>query len=149
MHPIVGRMEENVNPRMGCAPKKAIGYPVSGMANGLRTARTKAKMNLDEAARRLGLSKSGYTKKERSERRLSDDFIRRACELFGVSAEDIIGETGGIAFTQDIDPNKLAALVMLARERLGALPEIEAKNLILALISASRRPLGPGEDRQN
>jgi hypothetical protein len=66
----------------------------------------------------LGLSKSGYIKKESNARGMKDDFIRRACEVFGVSAEEIIGEAGGLPFTQAIDPNKLVQLIRLARERL-------------------------------
>ena len=103
-------------------------------------------MTPDEAATALGLSRSGYIKKERSERGLKDDFIRRACELFGVSPEEIMGGAGGTTFTQDIDPSKLADLIALARERLGSLPAEEARALILALISASRRPPNRGTD---
>ena len=97
-------------------------------------------MSLDEAAAALGLSKSGYVKIERGERRLTADLLRRACELFGVSPEGLIGEGGGVALNEQIDPAKLMRMIIEARERLGVIPEIEAKNLILALISASRRP---------
>ena len=119
------------------------------MGNGLRDIRLKSGMSLEEAANALGLSKSGYRKKERSERGLSHDFIRRACELFGVSPEEIIGEIGGVPFTQEIDPIKLEELVALARARLGALPLDEAKALIRSLISASRTPQSSRGDRNN
>jgi transcriptional regulator with XRE-family HTH domain len=118
------------------------------MGNGLKTARVKAKMTMQQAADALGLSLSGYGKKERGSRGLKGDFIRRACEVFGVKPEAIMRETEGIAFSQDIDPGKLAQLVILARERLGSLPEAEAKQLILALISASRRPRGASQGRE-
>jgi transcriptional regulator with XRE-family HTH domain len=114
------------------------------MGNGLRASRVKARMTMQQAADALGLTLSGYGKKERGSRGLKADFIRRACEVFGVKPEAILRETPGVSFTQDIDPNKLATLIILARERLGSLPEAEAKQLILALISASRRSLGPG-----
>jgi transcriptional regulator with XRE-family HTH domain len=97
-------------------------------------------MTLQEAADALGLSLSGYGKKERGQRGLKNDFIRRACEVFGISAEEVIGDSAGVAFTQDIDPSKLTDLIALSRERLASLPEDEAKKLIRALISASRTP---------
>jgi hypothetical protein len=68
---------------------------------------------------------------------MDPDFIRRVCEIFRVSAEDVIGGIGEV--THDIDPVKLTELVMLARERLGNLPEDEAGELIRVLISASRK----------
>ena len=68
---------------------------------------------------------------------MDPDFIRRVCEIFGVSTEDVIGGIGEV--TEAIDPIKLTELVMLARERLGNLPEDEARELILVLISASRK----------
>jgi hypothetical protein len=69
---------------------------------------------------------------------MDPDFIRRVCEIFGVSGEDVIGGIGEV--TEDIDPVKLTELVVLARERLGNLPVDEARDLIRALISASRKP---------
>lgn len=50
------------------------------------------------------------------------------------------GEPLALATTDNwpIDPMKLARLVSEARERLGALPEDEARNLTEALIEASR-----------
>jgi transcriptional regulator with XRE-family HTH domain len=129
-----------VKGKVGSALQSAIAYHNVPMGNGLRAARLRAKMTLQQAADALGLSLSGYGKKERGARGLKGDFIRRACEVFGVEPEAIIRETKGLSFTQDIDPGKLATLIILARERLGSLPEAEAKQLILALISASRRP---------
>ena len=127
---------------MGSAPQSDIAYGDVPMGNGLKAARIKSKMTMQQAADALGLTLSGYGKKERGSRGLKDDFIRRACEVFGVKPEAIMRETAGTSFTQDIDPGKLATLVILARERLGSLPEAEARQLLLALISASRRPRG-------
>ena len=69
---------------------------------------------------------------------MDPDFIKRVCEIFGVSAEEVIGGIGEV--TEDIDPVKLTELVVLSRERLGTLPADEARDLIRALISASRKP---------
>jgi hypothetical protein len=68
---------------------------------------------------------------------MDPDFIRRVCEIFGVSAEEVIGGIGEV--TEDIDPVKLTELLVLSRERLGNLPVDEARDLIRALISASRK----------
>jgi hypothetical protein len=70
-------------------------------------------------------------------RGMDPDFIRRVCDIFGVSAEEVIGGIGEV--TADIDPVKLTELVVLSRERLGNLPEEEAGELIRVLISASRK----------
>ena len=48
---------------------------------------------------------------------MDPDFIRRLCEILGVSAEDVID--GGGEVILDIDPIKLTELVVLSRERLG------------------------------
>jgi hypothetical protein len=69
---------------------------------------------------------------------MDPDFIRRLCEILGVSAEDVIG--GGGEVILDIDPIKLTELVVLSRDRLGNLPEDEAGVLVRALILASRKP---------
>ena len=50
-------------------------------------------MNQQQAADALGYSKSGYLKIERSERRLSADFIRRAAVVFSVREADVIEDT--------------------------------------------------------
>jgi transcriptional regulator with XRE-family HTH domain len=147
--PRMGTFRPNVKAKMGSAPKSDIAYRNVPMGNGLRAARLRSKMTLQQAADALGLSLSGYGKKERGSRGLKGDFIRRACEVFGVEPEAIIRETKGLSFTQDIDPGKLATLIILARERLGSLPEPEAKQLILALISASRRPQGASRGRDD
>lgn len=110
------------------------------MGNSASAARIKARMTLDEGRDSSRPIEKRRHQKERSERALKDDFIRRACGLFGVSAEEIIGEAGASQSTSRLTRISLASLPILARERLGALPEIEAKRMILELISASRRP---------
>ena len=149
MVPILSLSRTDVKGKMGSAPQSDIVYGNVPMGNGLKAARIRAKMTMQQAADALGLTLSGYGKKERGARGLKDDFIRRACEVFGVKPEAIIRETAGVSFTQDIDPSKLATLIILARERLGSLPEEEAKQLILALISASRRPQGPSPSQDD
>ena len=72
------------------------------------------------------------------ERGMDPDFIRRLCEILGVSAEDVIDGGGEVILY--IDPIKLTELVVLSRERLGNLPEDEAGVLVRALILASRKP---------
>jgi hypothetical protein len=69
---------------------------------------------------------------------MDPDFIGRVCEIFGVSAEEVTGGIGEV--TEDIDPVKLTELLVLSRERLGNLPVDEARDLIRALILASRKP---------
>ena len=127
---------------MAHAPASDIVYANDRMGNGLKAARKQRKMTLQQAADALGLSISGLGKIERGARGLKGDLIRRASEVYGVKPEAIIRETAGVSFAQGIDPHKLATLIILSRERLGSLPEAEAKQLILALISASRKPRG-------
>lgn len=101
-------------------------------------------MTQEAAAARLGLSVGGYIKKEKGERKLSDEFIRKACETFGVSPDDILGQISlaenveGAALPP-IDPELLASFVAQAKDRIASLSEIEARNLVLALISAARK----------
>jgi transcriptional regulator with XRE-family HTH domain len=118
---------------------------VSVTGNGLKGARIKSGMTQEQAAAALGLSPGGYIKKEQGSRKLNEEFIRKACAVFGVKPEEIISE---INLTQahsfgpqgEIDQEKLASFVAQAKDRLSSLSELEAKNLVLALISASRRP---------
>lgn len=117
------------------------------MRNGLRGAREKRRLTQQQAADALGLTKSGYVKKEHGERGLDADFIRRACEVFGVNPDEIILELSSLpdqisAPLGEIDPEKLSSFVAQAKDRLASLTEIEAKNLVLALISAARTPPG-------
>jgi len=115
------------------------------MRNGLKSARLKRGMTQVEAAAALGLSDGGYIKKEQGRRKLSDEFIRKACAVFGVRPDEIISEVNLIQASDQggllpIDPEKLSSFVAQAKDRIASLSEIEAKNLVLALISACRTP---------
>lgn len=132
-------------PTMGRDSSMLVAQTTDSMGNGLKGARERARMTQEQAAASLGLSKGGYIKKEQGSRKLSDDFIRKACAVFGVAPEEILSEINlgpmpGQAELTPIDPEKLASFVAQAKDRLSSLSEIEAKNLVLALISASRRP---------
>ena len=59
------------------------------MANNLKAARLKAGLTQNEAAMKLGMSRSGYVKKEYGNRGLKDDFIKRAAEAFRVPCRGI------------------------------------------------------------
>jgi transcriptional regulator with XRE-family HTH domain len=115
------------------------------MGNGLKGSRVRAHMTQEQAAAALGMSKGGYIKKEQGSRKLSDEFIRKACSVFGVAPEEILSEINlnqlpGQPELMPIDPDKLSSFVAQAKDRIASLSEIEAKNLVLALISASRMP---------
>ena len=117
----------------------------SEMGNGLKSARERAGMTQEQAASALGLSPGGYIKKEQGSRKLNEDFIRRACEVFGVRPEDILSEINlsqraGQPDLTPIDPEKLASFVAQAKDRIASMSELEARNLVLALISAARTP---------
>ena len=115
---------------------------VAVIKTGLKKARERKGLTQTQAGELLGYSLEGYSKIERGSRKMSADFIRRAAEAFGCNPEDIIdsiseAESLGL---DAIDPEKLASFVAAAKERIASLSEIEAKNLVLALISAARRP---------
>lgn len=121
------------------------GMSVNVMGNGLKSSRLKRGMTQEQAAEAIGISVGGYIKKEQGSRGMNEDFIRKACEVFGVKPEEILLEINvpqGQAFGPqgEIDQEKLASFVAQAKDRLSSLSELEAKNLVLALISASRRP---------
>lgn len=74
---------------------------------------------------------------------MTAEFIRKAAEAFGCDPADILKEvTESEAQASEslppVDPERLSSFVAEARDRLASLSLIEAKNLILALISASR-----------
>jgi transcriptional regulator with XRE-family HTH domain len=113
------------------APKK---WP-----NGLKRARVKRGLTQPQAAEALVMSFGGYVKIEQGCRGMNEEFIRKACALFGVGPEEILLEVNA-GPQGEIDQEKLANFVAQAKDRLSSLSEVEAKNLVLALISASRRP---------
>jgi len=137
-------VKPNLTRKWGGTVRATSGMFKSTMRNGLKSARLKRGMTQVEAAAALGLSDGGYIKKEQGSRKLSNEFIRKACDVFGVSPEEIISEISlsqsGQGDPRPIDPEKLSSFVAQAKDRLASLSEIEAKNLVLALISASRMP---------
>lgn len=64
------------------------------MGNRLKDLRNRKGWTLDEAAERFGLSRGGYIKLERSERRLNSDYIAKAASVFGVPQSDVIAPDG-------------------------------------------------------
>lgn len=109
----------------------------------LRVARQRAGFTQQEAADMLGYSLDGYAKKERGNRKMSSDFIKKAAEAFGCDPADILREVSESEVRASepmppIDLERLASFVVEARDRLAALSSVEARNLFLALISASR-----------
>jgi len=56
----------------------------------LRELRTKRGWTLARAAAEFGMSKGGYVKLERGERRMNADYIHRAAEVFGVPAGALV-----------------------------------------------------------
>ena len=116
--------------------------PVAPNPNNLGVLRERLGFTQEKFAARLGMSMGGYVKKEYGTRKLSDAFIRRVCETFGVSPDDVMTQVSADPQSQiaPIDPEKLASFVAQAKDRLAGLSEIEARNLVLALISAARMP---------
>lgn len=121
------------------------GMSVNVMGNGLKSARLKRGLTQEQAAEAIGISVGGYIKKEQGTRGMNDEFIRKACEVFGVKPEEVLSEINVpqaqlLGPQGEIDPEKLASFVAQAKDRLSSLSELEARNLVLALISAARRP---------
>lgn len=47
---------------------------------------------MDQAAKAFSLSRSGYVKVERAERKLSSERVEKASEIYGVPTSDVIGD---------------------------------------------------------
>jgi repressor LexA len=85
------------------------------MGNSLKILREQRRWTQEQAAEKLGLSKSGYVKLERGERGLKDEMIAKAARLYGVSNAEILGDSdtgvreipvmGRIGAGGDIDPD--------------------------------------------
>lgn len=76
---------------------------------------------------------------------MTAEFIRRAAEAFGCDPAEILREVSAAEDQEGVslppvDPERLASFVAEAKERLASLPLADAKDLILALISAARKP---------
>lgn len=120
------------------------------MGNGLKGIRERRGWTQERAAREMGMPASTYIKKEQGVRGLSGEFIKRACEVFGVEPKDILSELSSVggpveAFLLEIDEEKLASFVAQAKDRIASMTEVEARNLVLALISAARKPPNPSK----
>ena len=114
----------------------------SRLKNGLKRARERAGLTQQQAADRLGYSKDGYSKIEQGSRGLKDDFILKAAQAFGVDPADILAKINEARdqVLGEIDPEALSTLVAASKDRLAGLSTIQAKNLVLSLISAARKP---------
>lgn len=64
---------------------------IPDMGNGLRNLRLARGWTHERAAAEMGISKSGYTKLERAERKLTDAYISQAMRVYGVTAADVLG----------------------------------------------------------
>lgn len=62
------------------------------MGNRLKELREERGWTHERAAEFFGLSRSGYVKLERGERKLTDDRIQKAMEIYGVGVTAVIGE---------------------------------------------------------
>ncbi len=65
------------------------------MANNLRALRDGRGWSQDEAASALGTTRNQYAKLEGGSRRLSDKWIKRAAEAYGVDSGDIVTDRPG------------------------------------------------------
>lgn len=66
---------------------------IPDMGNRLKILREQKGWTAEEAANHFGLSRSGYVKLERGERRLSDAHISTAVRVFGVNVGDVLGNS--------------------------------------------------------
>ena len=74
------------------------------MGNALKKLREDRGWTAEATAEKFGLSRSGYVKLERGERRLSDRYITTATKVFGVPANEILSEsTLGAAVARSTD----------------------------------------------
>jgi repressor LexA len=65
---------------------------MDGMGTMLKELRNSMGWTLEGTAEKMGVSKSQYVKLERGERRMTENYIGRAAQVFGVHAADILGE---------------------------------------------------------
>lgn len=63
-----------------------------GMGNKLKSLRKARSWTHDQAAEAMGMSRSGFIKLERGERRLTLDYISRAAKAFDVRPADVIDQ---------------------------------------------------------
>lgn len=63
------------------------------MGNRLRQLRELKGWTLEETAKQFGLSRSGFVKLERGERKLTEDYIATAARVFGVAPAEVISDS--------------------------------------------------------
>lgn len=66
---------------------------VRAMGNRLRELRESNGWTIEQAAQRFGLSRSGYLKIERGDRRLTKQYIRAAAATYGVDPAEVIADS--------------------------------------------------------
>ena len=85
---------------------------MSGMGNRLRELRLRRGWTAEKAATEFGLSRSGYVKLERGERRLSTSHVSTAARVYGVPQSEVLGEsTLGPAVSRSGEPLPFAGFV--------------------------------------
>lgn len=118
--------------------------PTRDLGRRLKAARARKRMTQQEAANALGETKSNYSKREQGKRGMSADFINKACEIFGVTPDEILSElredsdhaSGQLI---EIDQDALAKLIVPLKEHIAALTPEKARELLLALFQAARK----------
>jgi len=84
-------------PHWGEREKTRLGN-VPGMGNRLRELRESRNWTHEQAASALGMSRSGYVKLERGERRLSDVHMQKAADVYGVQLAEILEDADAEGF---------------------------------------------------
>lgn len=64
------------------------------MGNQLKNLREGKRWTLEEAAEHFGVSRSGYIKIERGERKLTEQFIQKAMQVYKVTSEELLADGG-------------------------------------------------------
>lgn len=80
-----------VNPKMG-RDENVLRRIIPAMGHRLKELRAAQNWTLDQAADALGVSRGGYIKIERGERRLALDRAERAARVYGVDLIEVLGE---------------------------------------------------------
>lgn len=84
------------SPQWG-ATGKTCGAKIPAMGNNLKKLRESAGFTHERVARLMGMSRGGFIKLERGERRLTSNYIVRAAEIFGVPESAVLSEQTSIA----------------------------------------------------
>lgn len=153
------------------AERPVVNVASSTTGNGLKALRERQGWTLEQAAQAMGVSRGGYVKLERGERKLTQTYIENAVEVFGATAQDVLGPPlaaldgeplGNRALRQArkvlpafgasigsgknaIDVTFLERLAAATLEELGH-PEAQSRDLAAAWIKTARRPTEPAPD---